>query len=100
MQKKRGEPKLPSRFVAAPRTELELNVEGKFKLTRSAVVALSAAATLATDGSDRLDVAAGVARSDVVESVERIHAELDGYVLPNVNALVSPRSVEKNLGPR
>jgi len=47
--KGRGEPKLPSRFVAAPRTELELNVEGKFKLTRSAVVALTAAATLTTD---------------------------------------------------
>ena len=62
-------------------------MERELKLTRSAVVALSAAATLATDGSGRLDVAAGVTRSDVVEGVEGIHAELDGHVLPNSECL-------------
>ena len=60
---------------------LELSAKREFELTRTAIVAGAAAATLPADGTDRFDVAAGVTRSDVVEGVECIHAELDDYVL-------------------
>jgi len=75
-------------------------VERELKLTRSAVVALSAAATLATDGSGRLDVAARVTRSDVVEGVERVHAELDGNILPNSECLGETEVGPEERGPR
>jgi hypothetical protein len=102
--KERGEPKLPSRVVlqvvCGSSAQLELCVEREFKLTRSAVVALSAAATLTTDGTDRLDVAAGVTRSDVVEGVEGIHAELDGDVLPYGERFGQSEVGPKKSGPR
>lgn len=63
-------------------------------MPRSAVVAGSASSTFTIDRTDGFDVATGVTCGDVVESVERIHAELgydvlvdserfgDGHVVP------------------
>ena len=57
--------------------ELELYAEGELELTGSAIVALTAAAAFSADRTDRLDVATWIARSNVIEHVEGIHAELD-----------------------
>ena len=62
----------------------ELRVERELKLTRSAVVALSAAPTFTGNRAAALDISVGVARSDVVEGVEGIHAKFDGHILPYI----------------
>jgi hypothetical protein len=82
VKRKRGA-EAPLEVFCGSSPKSELHVEREFKLTRSAVVALSATATLAADLAAGLDAAAGVTRSDVVEGVEGVHAELDGHVLEN-----------------
>ena len=72
--KKRGA-EAPLFPLAALRAKLELQAKGEFEL------AWNPARRFAGDGARRLDAATRITRVDVVERVERIHAELGDETL-------------------
>src|SRR5579863_3583246 len=63
---------------------LELHAKREFKLTRPAIPGGITSGSLAIDGACAENVAIiRIARIDVIEHVEGVHAELGGHALPN-----------------